>query len=161
MMEKVQQVSQLLRELRALESCHFAIGVRIRFANPTLVYHSYPIAWVEEYDRLGLRFQDPTVRWGMTTTGVIRWSSLQAQDDAGVFRRAADFGLRYGIGVSVGAPEARTLGFFARPDHELDDAQTARAQTLVSDLHEMTEGIEHDSKKTLHALRILNDQTDA
>ncbi|MBI1219841.1 MAG: transcriptional regulator [Rhodobacteraceae bacterium] len=161
MMEKVQQVSQLLRDLRAMESCQYAIGVRIRFANPTLVYHSYPMAWIEEYDRLGLRFQDPTVRWGMTTTGIIRWSELVAQDAAGVFTRAADHGLRYGLGVSVGAPESRTLGFFARSDRELDASETAQASRLITGLHETTEGLELESQQTLHALRILNDTASA
>ena len=157
MMEKVQHVSQLLRELRAMESCRFAIGVRIRFANPTLVFHSYPAAWVEQYDSLGLRYQDPTVRWGMTHTGICRWSDLLSQDDAGIFMRAADYGLRYGIGVSVGAPEARTLGFFARPDRELDAAETEHAVTVVEGLHDATEGIDLASPETLHALRNLNE----
>lgn len=161
MMEIVQQVSQLLRELRAMESCRFAIGVRIRFANPTLVYHNYPVAWLEQYDSLGLRFRDPTVRWGMTHTGISRWSDLQAQDDAGVFTRAAEHGLRYGIGVSVGVPEARTLGFFARPDHELDGPETAQAAAIVQGMHDAAEGIERASPETLHALRILNEQASA
>lgn len=141
-----------------MESCRFAIGVRIRFANPTLVYHSYPAAWVKQYDSHGLRFQDPTVRWGMTHTGVCRWSDLLTQDGAGVFKRAADYGLRYGIGVSVGLPETRTLGFFARPDCELGAPETDQAAALVQRLHDATEGIDRASPETLHALRILNDR---
>ncbi|TMV71926.1 transcriptional regulator, partial [Thioclava sp. BHET1] len=96
------KISQLLRYLSDISDWRFAIGVRIRFANPTLTYQTYPKAWIEYYDANHLLYQDPTIRWGMTHTGTATWAELADQDAAGVFDKAAAFGLRHGLIVSVG-----------------------------------------------------------
>ncbi|MCE6953052.1 autoinducer binding domain-containing protein [Cereibacter sphaeroides] len=154
-MVNVLRVRELLSAVAARSDWHFAIGVRIRFANPTLLYQTYPEAWVNTYAEQALIFVDPTVRWGMEHPGICRWSELSDQDEAGVMAKAADFGLRYGIVVSVGEASARTLGFFCRPERELTDEEASFALETVQVLHDETSGIGQLSETQLAELRNL------
>lgn len=149
-------VRDLLSAVAAQSDWHFAIGVRIRFANPTLLYQTYPREWVNLYAEKAMIFVDPTVRWGLEHPGICRWSDLKDQDEAGVMAKAAEFGLRYGIVVSVGEASARTLGFFCREDRELSEADAAFALVKVQEIHDATAGIGQATESQLAELRNLN-----
>ena len=116
----------------------FAIGVRIRFNHPTVLYQTYPDPWLEYYEANGLVHHDPTIKWGMTHNGTCTWSDLADLDTNNIFEQSAKFGLKYGLAVSVGPANARTLGFFARADRELNDEERVFAEKAVRDLHELT-----------------------
>ncbi|MGP3697249.1 autoinducer binding domain-containing protein [Rhodobacter sp. NSM] len=154
-MVNVRGVRDLLSAVAAYSDWHFAIGVRIRFANPMLLYQTYPSDWVNLYAEKALIFVDPTVRWGLEHPGICRWSDLQDTDEAGVMEKAAEYGLRYGIVVSVGEASARTLGFFCRDDRELNDEEAQFALAHVQSLHDMTEGLAKASEPQLAELRNL------
>lgn len=154
-MVNVLRVREVLTAVAAESDWQFAIGVRIRFANPTLLYQTYPDEWIRQYEDGAMLFLDPTVRWGLENQGTCRWSALVDGDDAGVMAKAAEFGLRHGIVVSVGEASARTLGFFCRPERELTDGETAFALARVQELHDLTEGIARSGPAELTELRTL------
>ena len=154
-MPMVEEIESQLLRLRAVDGWRYAIGLRVRFANPTLLYQTYPEAWLTEYAARGLRFSDPTIRWGMAHTGVIAWSDLAGDDPDGVLDKARAHGLCHGIAVSVGDAATRSLGFFARTDRALDPTQTALAQDVVHRLHAATATVADMDEASLARLRDL------
>ena len=118
-MVSVNNVRNILRDLNDHTGWRFAVGVRIRFANPTLLFQTYPQEWIDYYNDNALIFTDPTIRWGLSHTGVCDWDDLRADDGAGMMTKAAEHGLRFGIVVSVGDVGSRTLGFFCHADRPL------------------------------------------
>ena len=139
--EPVEKINRKLQRLVAAKGWCYAIGLRIKFNHPTLLYQTYPEAWIAHYAKNGLLFVDPAVRWGMTHTGVCDWSELAADDTAGVLRTAAEFGLVRGIAISVGDATTRSLGFFARSKRKLTEAKSQLALSVVTALHEASEGV--------------------
>jgi LuxR family transcriptional regulator len=115
-MKRHQEIKNQLQLLVAGGDWMFAVGLSIRFNHPSLLYQTYPEAWVAYYAQNGLLFADPAVLWGMTNIGICDWTELEAIDQAGVLRQARDFGLVHGVVVSVGDSSNRSLGFFARSD---------------------------------------------
>ncbi len=156
-MIKSEKINHQLQRL--VETCdwRFAVGLRIRFNHPTLLYQTYPAAWVEYYAQNGLLFFDPTVRWGMTHTGTITWAELEPGDTAGVFRQARDYGLAHGIAVSVGDGQMRSMGFFAHSERPLTAEETAVALDVVTTLHQLTDGVPDLPADRIAALQALGD----
>ncbi len=154
-MSTVERVDQLLHRIAAAADWQFALGVHIRFANPTLTYHSYPATWIDLYDRKGYRDEDPAVRWGLTHRGTCDWADLVAEDRAGVFAEAAEYGLRHGFVASTGEADSRTMGFFARADRPFSAAEVAKAAALLDELHTATIGVERKPEAEIAALRAL------
>jgi len=135
----------------------FAVGLRIRFNHPSLLYQTYPEAWVAYYAQNGLLFSDPAVLWGMTNTGICDWTDLEAIDQAGVLRQARDFGLVHGVVVSVGDSSNRSIGFFARSDQPVTLDQRQLAQSAMMALHAVSEGIADLAPQEMAALAALNE----
>lgn len=151
------QISTLLQRMVADANWRFAIGVRIRFTNPTLLYQTYPDQWLNYYDSNALLFNDPTIKWGLTSSGIADWVDLADNDDAGVLAKAAEYGLKYGFGVSVGDASQRTLGFFAREETPFTDEEKAHAEGFIVQLHDLTEGVVDLPEDAQDDLRLLND----
>lgn len=72
----------------------FYIGLRIRYAFPTVEVNALPEVWLQHYAREKLFFTDPAIIWSYDHTGATRWSALADQDPAGMVRGSSDFGLR-------------------------------------------------------------------
>lgn len=151
------KINAELQRLGQVPGWRYAIGLRIRFNHPTVLYQTYPVAWIEHYARNGLLFFDPAVRWGMTQTGICDWADLVAEDTAGVLRTAAEFGLVYGIVISVGDEATRSLGFFAQASRAFTEDERALALDVVTALHAVTEGVADLSAAEIAALQSLND----
>ncbi|KFE35658.1 autoinducer binding domain-containing protein [Thioclava atlantica] len=154
-MINVHTMRQGLQRLSEISDWKFALGLHIRFANPTLLYQTYPQSWVDYYSENGLVFVDPAVQWAIAHTGICDWSDLADQDESNVLGQAAEFGLRYGKVISIGK-ESRSFGFFAHPSKEIGRAETEEARALIEELHEMTNGVALMSEKELAPLRELN-----
>lgn len=135
----------------------FAVGLRIRFNHPSLLYQTYPEAWVAYYAQNGLLFSDPAVLWGMTNIGVCDWTDLEATDQAGVLRQARDFGLVHGVVVSVGDSSSRSIGFFARADQPVTPGQRQVALSAMLALHAASEGVSDLPPQELAILAALNE----
>jgi LuxR family transcriptional regulator len=157
-MNQTEKINRELQRLVAVKGWCYAIGLRIKFNHPTLLYQTYPEAWIAHYAKNGLLFADPAVRWGMTHTGVCDWADLIADDAAGVLKTAAEFGLVHGIAISVGDATTRSLGFFAHSKHKLTEAESQLALSVVTALHEASEGVAEMSPEDLAPLLALNDQ---
>lgn len=147
-----------MQRLVAVPEWCFAIGLRIRFNHPTLLYQTYPEEWIATYARNGLLFADPAVGWGMSHTGICDWSDLASNDPAGVLKQAAEHGLVHGIAVSVGEVTMRSLGFFASASAPIPEDRRALALEVVSALHEATDGVTELSPAALAPFIALNDQ---
>ncbi|OOY18172.1 autoinducer binding domain-containing protein [Thioclava sp. DLFJ4-1] len=148
----VHEMRQSLQRLGEVSDWKFALGLHIRFANPTLLYQTYPQEWMNFYTANGLVFVDPTVKWAMTHTGICDWSELADQDESNVFGQAAEFGLRFGKAIAIGET-SRSAGFFTHPSRKIEDAEAEQARALLEELHEMTKGVELLPEGELERLR--------
>jgi LuxR family transcriptional regulator, quorum-sensing system regulator SdiA len=153
-----EKISSQLQRLVAQSDWRFAIGLRIRFNHPTLMFQTYPEAWVVYYAQKGLLFSDPALRWGMMNTGTIDWQSLETDDPAGVLALAKPFGLVHGLVVSVGDSVTRSIGFFTHATRPINAAERALAEEVMADLHESSEGITELPPAALAELQALADE---
>ncbi|MEX1662148.1 autoinducer binding domain-containing protein [Thioclava sp. 15-R06ZXC-3] len=148
-------IRELLQRLRDVSDWTFAVGLHIRFANPTLLYQTYPQSWIDYYNDNGLVFVDPTVQWAVLNAGVCDWSDLVDQDTNNVLGQAADFGLRHGKVVAIGK-DSRTFGFFAHSSRLITCAEIEAAKMILEELHEKTQGVTQLSENELVPLRDLS-----
>jgi LuxR family transcriptional regulator, quorum-sensing system regulator SdiA len=155
-MTELDTIRRLLQRLSEIADWRFAVGVRIRFANPTLLYQTYPQVWIDYYNKEGLVFIDPAVRWAIANVGICDWSDLADQDSGNVLGRAADYGLKFGKAVSIGESQSRTFGFFSHASRKIEQHEIESAKAVLEQLHQATEGIDDLTEKELSALRALN-----
>ncbi len=132
------QANDILKRLHGRSPAGFAIGLHIQFTTPRYFFQSYPKDWLEHYSAAGLLLSDPTVHWGFSNAGVVRWSALAASDGLGVLQQAARFGLNFGCTVAVDRSASRTIASFARPDREMTDIELAALQRDLKALHDET-----------------------
>ncbi|MCE6959338.1 autoinducer binding domain-containing protein [Cereibacter sphaeroides] len=154
-MLNVIRIRNLVFALTSEANWRFAIGLRIRFANPSITLTTYPESWLRHYDEKALLHSDPAILWGLKNLGCCRWSELADADPAGVFLAAADHGLRYGLIVSVGDEGQRSIGYFAHPDHEIAPRDADFALSVMERLHEATEGIGAANEDVMTRLQML------
>ena len=132
------KVNAYLMELSALSPMGYAIGLHIRNSSPHLTVQTYPSAWLERYIERGYALCDPVVSWAFGNTGWTRWSELEMPDPHNILKQGRDFGLEYGIIISLGAITSRSLGGFARRDREFSDAEIHQIFNIMQDLHGVT-----------------------
>ena len=114
-----------LRKLGKLAPAGYFVGLHIRFAAPLMQFQTYPEVWSEFDSQNGYALRDPTIAWGFSTTGACRWSSLPIPDPFSILKDAANHGLTFGLTVSYGPINSRTIASFARDDREFTDAEIA------------------------------------
>lgn len=148
-------ISELLASFDAVECLGFAVGLHVKFTSPTYLIQTYPVAWNEHYSKNGLVMGDPTVAWGFSNSGSVKWSALAENDPAGVLAAASEFGLRFGATVSVLENGSRSIAGFAREDREFSDDELPELERLTVALHAATaEGVELSAEdKTVLAER--------
>jgi LuxR family transcriptional regulator len=134
------ELGQIIASLRDEFPVGFAIALHIKFTAPAYLLQAYSHDWTERYTREGMLMRDPSVRWGLSNIGSIRWEDLPDMDDAGaeVMKAAAEHGLRHGFTVTVGSPSLRSFGGFARDDRRATDAEIQSAEMRLTELHELT-----------------------
>jgi LuxR family transcriptional regulator len=155
-MKRNPTVGRSLEAISAQSPAGFAIGLHVKFSTPKYLFQSYDREWIEIYSRMGLVLRDPTVRWGFTNSGTIRWSSLAAEDLDGVLMLAAEHGLKYGFTSGIHADDSLTIASFARPDREFTDAEMEDIAGHVLDLHRETLGTEALSPEDHEALKHMS-----
>ena len=131
------------------------IGVHIRFAAPLMQIQTYPRDWIERYGTQGYALRDPTVAWAFSATGVCRWSALPVPDTFGIMEEAKQYGLRYGVVISHGAIESRTIAAFAHDTREVTDSEIEILSDTVRRLHQALEPPESLTKAQQEALRCV------
>ncbi|EYD77066.1 DNA-binding protein HTH domain protein-containing protein [Rubellimicrobium mesophilum DSM 19309] len=149
-------IPDLLLALMALAPAGFAIGLHVRYQTPTLMFQTYPVAWLAEYSHGGLVMQDPTIGWAAENRGMISWEELKDRDPAGVFERARAHGIVHGFAISLERGGSQSLASFARGDRDFTPEEKETTRALMLRLHEATASAMPLSPETREALRSLS-----
>ena len=144
-----------LHKLSVLAPAGYFVALHIRFTSPLFTFQTYNQAWLDHYTEMGFVLRDPTVAWGFSCTGPIRWGDPALLDPFGLFCEARKFGLNYGVTISCGPIKSRTIASFARSDREFTDAEIAELQQIILRIHDMTEPPEELTKAQIEALRCI------
>lgn len=130
------EISRALGQLNDLAPAGYALGIHIEYTTPKFMFQTYPKDWLDYYSSNGLVMSDPMVAWAFEKTGTQRWSDLD--DPYGVMEKAAEFGLPYGLVVSVASDDSRTICGFANGEREFNDAEIAQIEANVINIHDNT-----------------------
>jgi LuxR family transcriptional regulator len=149
-------IAALLHELDRRSPAGFAIALHIQFTTPRYMFQTYAKRWLDHYTASGLVLRDPVVRWGMQNVGRMRWSELEAMDDAGVMEQAKDYGLMNGAAIAIVLLGSRSVAGFARADREYEAGEMLEMEDLLSQLHRATIGLGRLSAGDQRALTALS-----
>lgn len=149
------EINAALSRLSKLAPMGFYIGLHIRFAAPIMRFQTYPEKWSERYTANAYALRDPTIAWGFSATGSVRWSAMPIPDPFGIMADAASHGLLYGLTMSCGPIKSRTIASFAHDAREFKDDEIDTISTLVRRLHDITEPPESLTKAQQEALRCI------
>ena len=130
---------RLLGEIAAAGPAGHAIGLHIGFNWPRYMLQAYSREWQEIYAREGFVAQDPTVVWGFSNTGWVRWSDIAALGSPEVMARAAEHGCRFGCTVAIAGAATRTIASFAHDARDFTDPEITSIAAMVRELHDLTE----------------------
>lgn len=126
-------LSQVLGEFKDRAESGYAMGLHINYTTPAFFFQSYPRPWLDYYSEAGLLVNDPTVSWCFENSGVCRWSDMD--DPAGILKKAAEYGMKYGIVYATTTGGSHSMSGFARPDREYSDAEIAELVERFEALH--------------------------
>lgn len=149
------EISANLSRLQKLAQTGYLIGLHIRFTSPIMTFQTYPQAWSDHYTANAFALRDPTIAWGFSTTGTVRWSEMPIPDPFGIMADAGRHGLTYGLTVSCGPIKSRTIASFAHGTREFTDDEIEVISALVRRLHDITEPPESLTKAQQEALRCI------
>jgi LuxR family transcriptional regulator len=156
-MSHAHDLNTLLGDLQLASPRGYAVGLHIRFAAPLVTAHTYPEDWLRIYTSRAYALRDPLIFWGLSCEGSTRWSEIELPDPFDVFGQAAAFGLRFGCAVACGPLTSRTIVGAARDDREFADAEIARIQAIVWNMHEIAKPPEELTKAQVEALKCIAD----
>ncbi len=155
-MDRIPRIAALLGEIDDRSPAGFAIALHIRFTAPRYLFQAYPGRWLDHYSASGFVLNDPTVAWGMSNTGHIRWEELERIDTLGVLEQAKDFGLMNGVSFATVSAGSRSIASFSRADREYDETEVAELEALFLDLHRLTAEFDPDDENDRKALADLS-----
>ena len=139
-MSRRESIAALLIDLDRRSPAGYAIALHIRFTTPTYLFQTYSKRWMDHYSAAGLVVHDPTVHWGFSSLGHIRWSELEAFDVHGILKKAKDFGLMNGVAAAVVLSGSRSIASFARADREYEEKEMQQLEDDLARLHGETSG---------------------
>ncbi len=152
-----QEIERILRKLAALSPSGYFAGMHIRFAAPLVTYQTYSRQWTDFYTENAFALRDPMIAWGFSTVGSTRWSEIDIPDPFNIFGAAADFGMKFGVSVSVGPIKSRTIAGATRADREYTDSEIEEVSNLIHQLHRDTEPPESLTDAQREALQLIAD----
>jgi LuxR family transcriptional regulator len=132
-------------------------GLHIRFAGPLMQFSTYNQLWLDHYTENGYALRDPMVAWGFAREGATRWSDIDLPDPFNIFDQANEHGLKFGLVVSHGPLNSRSITGCARTDREFNDQEMERIERLVRTLHEVTDPPESLTDAQKEALQLIAD----
>lgn len=154
-MSKAPVLDLLLHELSLITPGGYAVGLHIRYAAPLILMNTYPEAWQDIYTAKVYGLRDPTLAWGLSHTGVRRWSEIGIPDPFGILKEAAEYGMIYGMIGSVGPLSSRSIVGATRADREYTQDEMDQIFRIVQRMHDMTEPPTRLSKAQVEALRCI------
>lgn len=149
------EIKALLVNLKKEAPAGYAVALHIKFTTPTFLFQTYTKDWLDYYSQNGLVMSDPTVLWGFENIGQAKWWDLAAQDHAGVMKKAAEYGLKYGLTCACETGSSRSIGSFAHSDHDFTEKQAAILSAKLDQLHAATADLKTLAPETAEALRML------
>lgn len=149
------EINAALQKLKKLSPSGYFIGLHIRFAAPLMQFQTYTEKWSQRYSERAYALRDPTIAWGFSTTGACRWSVLPIPDPFSILQDAADHGLTYGLAVSYGPMQSRTICCFTHNKREFTDDEIEMISATIRRLHDITEPPESLTKAQQEALRCI------
>lgn len=94
-----ERMSAVAKEL-GFDYCCYGIRVPLPVSNPSVaIFDTYPAGWMKHYQENNFIEIDPTVREGMTKSGLIVWPEATVSAPR-LWTDAHDFGLRVGVAHS-------------------------------------------------------------
>ncbi len=156
-MSKVIGLDRILSKLDAFSPKGYFVGLHIRFASPLIMFQTYAQEWTDKYTENGYALRDPMVAWGFSEDGAIRWSEITLPDTFNIMGEARDHGLKYGVAVSCGPLNSRTIAACARDDREYENDEMSAISKIVLDLHQASEPPEDLTQAQKEALRLIAD----
>jgi len=138
-MQMRHRIDQLTTRLDRIAPEGFFYALHIRFALPMLHHQTYPAGWTDRYTKEAYALRDPIIAWGFSQTGTARWSEIDMLDPLDILGQAKEFGMNYGLAVSIGPMESRTIGSASRSDREFTAPEIVAFAALLNDLHSKTE----------------------
>lgn len=148
------EISEVLGHLNELAPTGYALGIHIEYTTPKFMFQTYPKEWLDYYSRNGLVMSDPMVAWAFEEVSAKRWSDLD--DPAGVMVKAAEYGMTYGLVVSVASEHSRTICGFANADREFSGDEIAQIETKVASIHDNTADTAKLDDKTIEQLKKMS-----
>ena len=137
-MTDISKIKELIESVDKLAGSGFAIGCHLQMTSPELLLQTYPKEWTDIYSEKSLVMVDPTVRWGFTEVGAIRWSALKDQDDQNILGQCATYGMAFGVMIAIDMDNSRSIAGFSRPDREFTDAEISQLSQCTKTIHELT-----------------------
>lgn len=142
-----------LEHLSLIAPAGYHIGLHYGFVDPVFMYQTHDVAWLQVYLERGLFQVDPIMLWGMSQSGMVRWSDLSATDAAGMLGIAATHGLNFGVVCAIVADGSRSIASFARADREFAPCECETIRDNVHRMHMMSLPPEPLSAALADALR--------
>jgi LuxR family transcriptional regulator, quorum-sensing system regulator SdiA len=127
-----------LAHLLQIAPAGYHIGLHYGFAGPIFMYQTHDEAWLQVYLERGLFQVDPIMLWGMSQSGMARWSDLAGQDPGGMLAIAAAHGLNFGVVMAIVAEGSRSIASFARHDREFADFECNTLRDSAQRMHMLT-----------------------
>lgn len=155
-MQSQDRVTGLLKQLEDVSPKGYALAMHFKFTAPTYLLQTYDADWTAHYTQNSFVMQDPVVAWGLGASGARSWASFDGEDPAGVLQAAKEFGLRFGLVVSVLEEGSRSVCGFARDDRDYTSAEVAEIEVQVRELHKVTLDSESMSQLEKDVLRKLS-----
>lgn len=139
----------LLRSLEQLSESGYSIGIGFNGVEPVFVHSTYNQRWIDRYVDQGYLMTDPTVQFGLSSTGEATWKELERlfPSSRAFFDDAANYGLRHGNTLAIRADGRVSILSCSGPEWNSDDLRVARA--ALHALHALE--YEPDSPITLSA----------
>lgn len=138
-MLKPRNFDEELEKLDQFAEAGYFLALHIRFTSPVMMFQTYDQSWLDHYSENGYVLRDPMTAWSFSTTGATRWSNRRVPDPFGIFKKAREFGLKFGATISHGPIQSRTVCSIARSDREFSDAEIADLSAIVTTLHDLSD----------------------
>ena len=152
-MAQVFGIETHLERLDQIAPNGFFFGLHIRHTLPLFTHQTYPSLWVNHYIREAYALRDPIIAWGLDRVGTCRWSEIDIPDPFNILGQAQEFGMNFGIAVSFGSLNSRTIATASRPDREFTDTEIASFADVIDTLHTIYQPPESLTDAQTEALR--------
>lgn len=119
----------LLRSLDKISESGYSIGVGFDGVEPVFVHSTYAKRWVDRYVDQAYLLSDPTIQFGLSSTGWVTWKELERlfPSSKAFFEDAATYGLHHGNTLAISADGRISVLSCSGPEWSAEELRIARA----------------------------------